>query len=73
MSEYDALLATVRSLRDMSGWPDNPQIEHGIEKRLLHHEIDMCVPPLTIAPRLVMIHPVACGCDALPDEIVLHG
>ena len=70
----DVALSLERARVDLAkqGWPDDTLIEHGIEAHLLRHELWLTVPPYALH-RIVLFHPEACGCNALPDEIVLHG
>jgi hypothetical protein len=69
---------TRNHLADMIDWLMRQNItikvvEHGIEQDLLLHSVDIYTPPQFYGPHLVVHHPVACGCDVLPDEVVLHG
>lgn len=47
--------------------------EHGVDVHLLHHQAEVKIPAGTTTYRLVLWHPVDCGCDALTNDFVLHG
>ena len=71
MSEREELNALCAKLAE-HGWPLMTQYEHSIERGLLRHELWLTSPPKGLF-RIVVCHPEACGCDLLPDEVVLHG
>lgn len=63
----------LHSLQARDGWPGEIPVEHGIEQHRLRHEVWLTTPPVTARPRVVVLHPEACGCDALSEQLVLHG
>jgi hypothetical protein len=66
----DALVELPRIVRNLNGAP--VVVEHGYEAELISHELllRLC-PDKTL--RLVVVHPDACGCNAITEELVLHG
>lgn len=68
----------IRKLIEL-GWPAWFPIEHAYEPKLADalepqylHEVWVTCPP-TYTFRFVVFHAPACGCDAIPQELVLHG
>ena len=63
----------LKWLRETSGVVIDAPIEHGVVPNLRIHQSWLTIPPYTGWPRLVIEHPEGCGCDALPDHVLLEG
>lgn len=65
----------LEDLQRTYAWPDDPWLEHAYTEPnyTWSHEMVLTIPPQVARPVLVLLHRIDCGCDALTDELVLHG